>query len=98
MKASFVPGDLHLTQTKDGFHVVSMNGAEIFRSHSEKIAHAKFKQLREDIAAKYPVSELTPKQKAEIFRQAKLDAMLGHNSIGGRKKKTTARGTRTFGG
>ena len=48
--------------------------------------------------AKYPVAEMTPEQKAEVFRNAVLDSMVGQNSLGGRKKKTSAGGTRTFGG
>ena len=47
---------------------------------------------------RYPAAEMTPEEKAEMFKKGRLDAMLGHNSVGGRKKKTTAGGTRTFGG
>jgi len=54
--------------------------------------------MRREMEAKYPVAELTPEEKAEVSRKAVLDAMIGHNSLGGRKKKTTAGGTRTFGG
>lgn len=98
MKASFIPGDLHLTETQDGFHVVAMQGNEILRTRSQRAAAAKFNELRREMQAKYPAPELTPEQKAEIWRKATLDAMIGHNSLGGRKKKTTAGGTRTFGG
>jgi hypothetical protein len=98
LKASFIPGDLHLTETKDGFHVVSMNGGEVFRTRSEKTAAAKFNKLRREMEAQYPAAPLTQAQKEEIFKQARLDSMVGHNSLGGRKKKTTAGGTRTFGG
>jgi hypothetical protein len=48
--------------------------------------------------AKYPARELTAKEKAETLRLAFADSLLGHNSLGGRKKKTTSGGTRTFGG
>jgi hypothetical protein len=98
VKASFIPGDLHLTETLDGFHLVVMQGGEIFRTRSEKAAAAKFNELRREMETKYPAGEMTPEEKADLFRKATLDAMIGHNSLGGRKKKTTAGGTRTFGG
>jgi hypothetical protein len=98
VKASFIPGDLHLTETKDGFYVVTIQESEILRTHSQKAAAAKFNQLRREMEAKYPVAEMTPEEKAEMSRKAMLDAMIGHNSLGVRKKKTTAGGTRTFGG
>lgn len=98
MKASFIPGDLHLSETGDGFHVVVVRGSEVLRARSQKVAAARFNELRREMEAKYPVAELTPEEKAEMSRKAMLDAMVGHNSLGGRKKKTTAGGTRTFGG
>ncbi|MGA8598450.1 MAG: hypothetical protein WB676_27340 [Bryobacteraceae bacterium] len=98
MKASFIPGDLHLTEVEDGIHVVVMRGAEIFRSRSAKIAAAKFNEIRREMETRHPPAEVTAEEKAELFRKAKLEAMVGHNSLGGRKKKTTAGGTRTFGG
>ena len=98
MKASFIPGDLHLSETQDGFHVVMMQGGEILRTRSQKAAAAKFNALRREMEKKYPVAEMTAEDRAEIFKNAMLDAMVGQNSLGGRKKKTTAGGTRTFGG
>ncbi|MGA8027036.1 MAG: hypothetical protein WB992_07810 [Bryobacteraceae bacterium] len=98
MKASFIPGDLHLTETDDGFHVVVVRGSEILHTRSQRAATAKFNQLRREMEASYPITELTQEEKAEMSKKAALDAMVGHNSFGGRKKKTTAGGTRTFGG
>jgi len=98
VKASFIPGDLHLTETQGGFHVVVMQGSEILRTRSRKAATAKFNELRHEMQAKYPAAVITPEEKANLFRKATLDALIGHNSLGGRKKKTTAGGTRTFGG
>jgi hypothetical protein len=98
MKASFFPGNLHLIETQDGFHVIMMQGSEVLRTRSRKAAAAKFNELRRDMESKYPAAEMTPEEKAETFKKATLDAMVGHNSLGGRKKRTTAGGTRTFGG
>jgi hypothetical protein len=98
MKASFIPGNLHLTETADGFHVVTMEGNEILRTRSPKAAARKFNDLRCEIESKYPARELTAAEKAEMWQNATADALVGHNSLGGRKKKGTAAGTRTFGG
>jgi len=98
VKASFIPGDLHLIETQGGFHIVVMRGEEIFRTRSEKAAKAKFDGIRREIEARYPVAEMTAEEKTDMFRKATVDAMVGHNSLGGRKKKTTAGKTRTFGG
>jgi hypothetical protein len=46
VKASFIPGDSHLTETEGGLHVVLVGGSEIFRSRSQKAAAAKFNDLR----------------------------------------------------
>jgi hypothetical protein len=98
VKASFIPADLHLTQTQDDFHVVTLQGREILRTRSPKAAAAKFNKLRTEMEANFPTAEMTPEEKAELWRKATVDSMIGHNSLGGRKKKTTAGGTRTFGG
>ena len=98
VKASFIPGDLHLSETPDGFHVVMLQGKEVFRSRAPKLAASKFHKLRAEMEAMFPTAEYTPEEKAELWRKATLEGMLGHNSLGGRKKKTTAGGTRTFGG
>jgi hypothetical protein len=42
--------------------------------------------------------EPTPEEKAELLQREINESLLGHNSLGGRKKKITAGGTRTFGG
>lgn len=98
MKASFIPGDLHLFEIEGGINVVTVAGAEVCRTRSHKAAAAKYNALRREMETRYPARELSPEEKAEMSRQAMLDAMVGHNSLGGRKKKTTAGGTRTFGG
>jgi hypothetical protein len=98
VKASFIPGDLHLNETPDGFHTVTMQGAEILRTRSASAAKTKFTTLRREMETKYPARELTAEEKAEMWRKATADALVGHNSLGGRKKKTNAGGTRTFGG
>jgi hypothetical protein len=98
MKMAFLPGDLHFNQEKNGEYVVLMAGSEVHRGRSEKQAVSCFKQLRKEMEIKYPARELTQEEKQEMLRQAVGDALVSHNSLGGRKKKTSAGGTRTFGG
>ena len=97
MKLSFLPGDLHLRKESDEF-VLTLAGEQVLRTKVEKKAVTRFNALRAEMESKYPARDLTPEEKAELLQRAITDGMLGHNSLGGRKKKTTAGGTRTFGG
>ncbi|HEV2398081.1 MAG TPA: hypothetical protein VGS27_14135 [Candidatus Sulfotelmatobacter sp.] len=98
MNLSFLPGDLHLTKNEDGFFVVEMAGQQILSTKSQKAALAKFNALRRELEERFPARELTPEERAELLQREIGDSLVGHNSLGGRKKKTTAGGTRTFGG
>lgn len=98
MKMSFLPGDLHLLQEKSGEYVVQLANTEVLRTRSEKAAVSYFKGLRKEMETKYPARKLTSQECQELLRIAVSDSLVGHNSLGGRKKKTTAGGTRTFGG
>jgi hypothetical protein len=98
MKLSFIPGDLHLTKDPAGGYVLRMAGTEILRTPSQKRAMSRFNELRAEMESRYPAHELTPEERAESLRLAIGDYLVGHNSLGGRKKKTTAGSTRTFGG
>jgi hypothetical protein len=66
MKASFIPGDLHLSETSDGFHTVVMRGVEIFRTRSPRAAKTKFDGLRRDMESSYPVAENTPEDGSKV--------------------------------
>jgi hypothetical protein len=98
MNLSFVPGDLHLAKTEKGLFVVKMDGQEILVTRSERAAISKFNSLRKQLEERFPTREPTAEEKAELLQREIGDSLLGHNSLGGRKKKTTAGGTRTFGG
>jgi hypothetical protein len=98
MKMSFVPGELHLSKDQRGDYVVTIAGIEILRGRSEKQAVSRFKQLRKEMETKYPARELTQEERQAMLREAVGDSLVGRNSLGGRKKKTSAGGTRTFGG
>lgn len=98
MKLSFFPGDLHLSQQEDGLFIVFLNGIEVLRTKSQKVAVSRFNDLRRHVESSFPARNLTDEEKAEVLRQAIGDSLVGHNSLGGRKKKTSAGSTRTFGG
>ncbi len=98
MNLSFLPGDLHLKKNKDGLYAVTVAGKEILCTKSQRAAVARFNALRTEMERRYPTRELTAEEKTELLRQEIADTLLGRNSLGGRKKKTTAGGTRTFGG
>jgi hypothetical protein len=75
-----------------------MAGQEILSTKSQRSALAKFHELRSELESRFPMRELTVEEKAELLKREIGDSLVGHNSLGGRKKKTTAGGTRTFGG
>ncbi|HET9364056.1 MAG TPA: hypothetical protein VFP71_03615 [Candidatus Angelobacter sp.] len=98
MNLSFLPADLHLRKSDNGFYVVTMEGQEILRTKSQRAAISKFNSLRTELEERFPARQLTAEEKAELLQREIKDSLVGHNSLGGRKKKTTAGGTRTFGG
>jgi hypothetical protein len=98
MRLSFLPGDLHAIRDENGFFVVKLQGNEILRTRSQKSAVSKFKEIRKELEKRFPAHELSEEDKAENRRGMLVEALLQHNSLGGRRKKTTAGSTRTFGG
>jgi len=98
MNLSFLPADLHLRKSENGFYVVTMSGRDILSTKSQRVALSKFNSLRKELEARFPARQLTSAEKAELLKREISDSLVGHNSLGGRKKKTTAGGTRTFGG
>jgi len=97
MKLSFLPGDLHLREADGGQFVVVLAGKEIFRG-SANPARARFNELRLEMESRFPARQLTAEERREMLRQAVGDSLVGHNSLGGRRRKSSAGGTRTFGG
>lgn len=98
MNLSFLPGDLHLYKDEGGFFIVKMSDQQILSTRSRRSALSKFNSLRAELEKRFPTREPTAAEKAELLRKEIGNSLLGHNSLGGRKKKTTAGGTRTFGG
>lgn len=98
MNLSFLPGDLHLRNNDDGTFVVTMAGEQILATKSKRAAIDKFNALRRELEERFPAREPTPEEKTELLKREIGESLVGRNSLGGRKKKTTAGGTRTFGG
>jgi hypothetical protein len=98
MNLSFLPADLHLLKDQTGLFIVTMAGQQVLSTRSQRSALAKFNSLRAELEEKFPMREPTAEEKSELLQREINDSLLGHNSLGGRKKKTTASGTRTFGG
>ena len=98
MKLSFLPGDLQLAKADDGSYIVTITALIVFQSRSQRAAIEKYNELRREMESRFPVRELTPEEKTELRHREIGDSLVGHNSLGGRKKKTTAGSTRTFGG
>jgi len=98
MKLSFFPGKLFLDSAGDGSLRITLNGEEMFRTQSRRAALAKFNALRQEMEHRFPPQELSAEQKAEASRRILTDSLVQHNSLGGRKKRTSAGSTRTFGG
>jgi len=95
---SFLPGELFLYKSETGLFIVKMAGQEILSTKSQRSALNKFNSLRAQLEERFPSRPPTAEEKAELLHEEISDSLLGHNSLGGRKKKTTAGGTRTFGG
>jgi hypothetical protein len=98
MKLSFLPGDLHLNQQRDGTCVVTLRGQEVLRTKVEKKALAKFNALRTELELRYPARELSPEEKAAALSRSVMDYKLVQVRASTKPpKKDKIRGTRTFG-
>jgi hypothetical protein len=87
-----------LAEGEDGWYVLTINGEVLLRTRSWRAALEKYNGLRREMESRFPARELTQGEKAELLQRELADSLVGHNSLGGRKRKTTAGATRTFGG
>jgi hypothetical protein len=98
MKLSFLPGNLHLDQERDGTYVVTVQAQEVLRTKLEKKALVKFNALRKDLESQFPAHELTPEEKAAALSRSVMDYKLVEVRASTKPpKKDKIRGTRTFG-
>jgi len=97
VKLSFLPGDLHLNTKPDGQFVVILQGTEVFLSASRSKAITKFNEARKELEERFPVHDLSDEERKEMLRRAITEDLVPPNSVRPRKKKSTAKSTRTFG-
>jgi len=90
MKLSFLPGDLHLSKSTNGFFVVTMCGRELVNTKSPRAALARFNAIRAELELKFPMREPSQEERLQLLQSEINNSLVGHNSLGGRKKKTTA--------
>jgi hypothetical protein len=95
MKLSFLPGDLYLLENMGEF-VVQLKGQEIVRTRSQRQAVGEFNKLRLEMQQQFPERDLTEEEKKSLLEKAIADSLVGANSVR-KRKRTTARSTRTFG-
>jgi hypothetical protein len=98
MNMSFLPGDLHLSQSPNGQFVLRMAGREILSTKSQRTAVAKFNALRSELETKFPARQPSSEEKAKLLQREISNSLLARKKGAKAKKKTTAGGTRSFGG
>ena len=96
MRLSFIPGDLYLVDDAEGTFTVTFRGEVILKTTARKAAVAKYESIRKDLESQFPQPELTPEEKADLFRKDVLDSMVGQNSLRPEPKKKPGK-SRTFG-
>ena|ERR1022692_3227986 len=98
VKLSFIPADLHLDTEANGQFKVTLQGTEIFRSTSSTKALKKFNEVKNELEEKFPTHDFSSaEEKQELLQRSIADSLVKHNSLRPEKKKSAARGTRTFG-
>jgi hypothetical protein len=97
LNMSFVPGQLELKTTERGEYVVRLQNADVLRTLSAKAALAKYNAVRMQMETLFPAPNLTPEQRAELWRRHIADSLVGHNSFKEQPKKRRRGSTRTFG-
>jgi hypothetical protein len=98
MNLSFLPGDLHLSQSPNGQFVLRMAGREILSTKSQRTAVAKFNAIRSELETKFPARQPTREEKAKLLEREIKDSLLGQKNAGKRKKKASAGGSRSLRG
>jgi hypothetical protein len=97
MKLEFRPGHLLLFEKPKGIYVVQLKDAVVLETPAQKRAVAKFNAIRRELEARFPAQKQTPEEQAENMKRLIGDSLVGTYSVRP-PKKSTAKGTRTFGG
>jgi hypothetical protein len=97
VKMSFIPGRLELA-SRDGMFAVSVEGTEVFRSRSQRMAVAKFKELRSGMEQRFPPTAPSAEDSKLFLQRLMTDVAVDETLRRPAKKRSTARSSRTFGG
>lgn len=95
VKLTFIPGELHLFEEL-GTYVVRAKNREILRTKSKREATTVFNEFRKQMEQEFPNHDLTSEEKRALLEKAIVDSIIDRSAIR-KKKKSTARSTRTFG-
>jgi hypothetical protein len=94
---SFLPGGLELYK-QDGEFVVTVKDEIVLRTRSQKTALHKFKSIRESMEKDFPHRPPSDEDVKAILESVLNDAAIEKSQKRPPKRRTTARGSRTFGG
>jgi hypothetical protein len=97
MKMSFLPGKLELI-SRDSIFAVSVEGCEIFRTRSRRMAIEKFNEIRCDMEERFPPTGPTAEDAKVLLQRMMTDVAVDETLRRPPKKRSTARSSRTFGG
>ncbi len=76
---------------------MTLQGTEIFRSSSSAKAVKRFNEIKKELEDKFPTHDVSDEGKKDLLQQSIADSLVKHNSLRPEKKKSAARGTRTYG-
>lgn len=97
MKLYFKPAELELADDSEGVFVLRMAGDVVATFAKPKPALEAYNRLRRELETKFPVSEPSAEERAELLRQLVAESLVQHNSFKAPEKKTASRKSRTFG-
>jgi hypothetical protein len=78
LNLSFLPGDLHLSKSEQGFFVLRLAGREIL-TKSQRAASARYNSLRRELEKLFPTPEPTAAEKNENLEREVSDSRLEHH-------------------
>jgi hypothetical protein len=97
MNLSFLPGELHLTKSQDGYYSITIQNEEVFNTRVEKKAIAEYNKIRKEMEVQFPARELSREEKTYLLLQYIAQIPKVSPVAKARKKKYVPGSTNTFG-
>ncbi len=97
MNLSFLPGELHLTKTKDGSYLITIQEKEILNTRSERKAISEFNKIRKDMEIQFPAHKLSREEKTQLLLKYISQNVSVCKYAKVKKKKYVPGSTNTFG-